>query len=294
LFRKRAAPSKSLLLREFPRENIGCGFDGFKSSSVTPTLLEAELGFEAIGKWNMDWLKMEHGHRLVPVEVGFANNPHHDQEGGQPLSQQKLILLLDFIENVCGKEEGNSGESAGKDDSDCFMAISSVVPVTAARTVAYLAQNRLLDQIPQLCVDIVEPPEVALLRSMIGNGSSTPGGDATVVRLWIGGTASITPLHFDRRHNILCQIYGSKVVYLYRPLCPATTKRAFYPQSAFGGESNASSVDVENPNFELHPDFPPEPDMCCHLVRGDALFIPEGWWHAVKSLEPSISVNFWW
>ncbi|KAK9450783.1 uncharacterized protein V1518DRAFT_411697 [Limtongia smithiae] len=31
----------------------------------------------------------------------------------------------------------------------------------------------------------------------------------------------------------------------------------------------------------------------CILAPGDALFIPAGWWHYVKSLSPSFSVNFW-
>ena len=229
------------------------------------------------------------------------------------MSQQKLVPLFEFIEEACESnkrgmhsrthqsptgssgddDDGNDDDDGDDDDAaDCFMAVSAVVPVTAARTVAYLAQHKLLEQIPQLRGDISEPPEVRRLRGLIGNGSTA--GKDTVVRLWIGGNTSITPLHFDRRHNILCQVHGAKVVFLYRPASNGDLRRSFYPQSSFGGESNVSSVDIENLNFELYPDFPSAPDFCCHLVAGDALVIPEGWWHAVKSLQPSISVNFWW
>ena len=30
------------------------------------------------------------------------------------------------------------------------------------------------------------------------------------------------------------------------------------------------------------------------LYPGDVLFIPAKWWHAVRSLDTSISVNAWW
>ena len=33
---------------------------------------------------------------------------------------------------------------------------------------------------------------------------------------------------------------------------------------------------------------------CLLLQAGDALFIPEGWWHQVDSQETTIAVNFWW
>jgi hypothetical protein len=40
------------------------------------------------------------------------------------------------------------------------------------------------------------------------------------------------------------------------------------------------------------PDVPA--DACVDLLPGDALFIPEGWWHQVESSVGTIALNFWW
>lgn len=47
--------------------------------------------------------------------------------------------------------------------------------------------------------------------------------------------------------------------------------------------------------------------LCCNVVvalvmnemdtrsqAGDAIFIPEGWWHQIDSTDVTIAVNFWW
>lgn len=54
-----------------------------------------------------------------------------------------------------------------------------------------------------------------------------------------------------------------------------------------------SALDCEREDLELHP-------LSAHAVyqdvilrEGDALFIPAGTWHYVRSLSTSISVNYW-
>ena len=34
--------------------------------------------------------------------------------------------------------------------------------------------------------------------------------------------------------------------------------------------------------------------LTAELSAGDAVFIPEGWWHQVDSSDHTIAVNFWW
>jgi len=58
--------------------------------------------------------------------------------------------------------------------------------------------------------------------------------------------------------------------------------------------TNTSRVDVEAVDDALYPNFR---DAVCWegtLKAGDTLYIPEKWWHFIKSLSVSFSVSFWW
>ena len=55
-----------------------------------------------------------------------------------------------------------------------------------------------------------------------------------------------------------------------------------------------SSIDVENLNFNLYPRFNEVEILEADLEPVDVLYIPQRWWDDIRSLSPSISVNFWW
>jgi len=43
-----------------------------------------------------------------------------------------------------------------------------------------------------------------------------------------------------------------------------------------------------------HPKFEDAALVGCTLAPGEMLYIPKGWWHYLRALEPSASVSFWW
>jgi hypothetical protein len=59
-------------------------------------------------------------------------------------------------------------------------------------------------------------------------------------------------------------------------------------------QGNVSAVDVEHPDLGAHPAFAGAHHYDVLLGPGDGLFIPKGWWHYVRALTPSWSLNFWW
>jgi hypothetical protein len=61
-----------------------------------------------------------------------------------------------------------------------------------------------------------------------------------------------------------------------------------------GGErSNHSGVDFVAPDLARHPAYADARPQVVTLRAGDALFLPEGWWHQVDSDGTTIAVNFW-
>jgi hypothetical protein len=216
------------------------------------------------------------GRRLVPVEVGRS---YVDEGWGQ-----ELIPFRSFLDKyvlVHPKEEHQVG---------------------------YLAQHDLFRQIPPLRNDIQIPD---LCWADVPPHPSDPSKDQPKVDVpqlnaWFGPARTITPLHTDGYHNLLCQVVGRKYVRLY----PPSATPAMRPRGMEGGVdmSNTAEVDVgivegwdppvDGVDGETLEEMRRELEGVkyweCILGPGDTLLIPLGWWHYVRSLTMSFSVSFWW
>ena len=110
--------------------------------------------------------------------------------------------------------------------------------------------------------------------------------------LWLSGRAgSRCSAHYDNYQNLLVVLAGSKTVRLWPPADTAL----LYPQQLGGESGNHSEVDIARPCAARHPLFQQalRRATAVTLRRGDALFIPEGFWHQVDSGDATIAVNYW-
>lgn len=155
--------------------------------------------------------------------------------------------------------------------------------------VAYLAQHPLFDQCPSLAADIITP-DYCCCSCSDGDGD---GSGVVEVNAWLGPAGTVSCLHYDEPHNLLCQVVGRKRIRLYAPGCSA----GLYPVTE-GLLRNTSQVDVEAAwdaaAAAAFPLFPQQPYVECELGPGEMLYIPPRWWHHVRSLSTSFSVSFWW
>lgn len=94
--------------------------------------------------------------------------------------------------------------------------------------------------------------------------------------LWIGGMGAFTPLHFDLTNNLLAQISGTKRVIL---IPPSQTQRLAHTAHVF---SDVRDV-TDEARLRLYPQARDAVRYEVLLTPGDALFIPIGWWHQVRS-----------
>lgn len=163
---------------------------------------------------------------------------------------QNLIKFEDFVRNYVLKNI--------KDSED----------------VAYLAQHDLFDQIPELKNDICQP-EYILDKS-------------PRIKAWFGPKGTVSPLHTDPTHNLLCQILGSKKIIL---ASPEDTEK-LYPHEHFM-LNNTSQIDAENLDYNKFPLCKEVKFYSIILQHGDILYIPPKWWHHVRSLSPSFSISYW-
>jgi hypothetical protein len=103
------------------------------------------------------------------------------------------------------------------------------------------------------------------------------------VFFWLGPAGTITPLHHDECNILLLQIRGRKLIHMISP---------DYTPKLYNNVGVFSDVDLDNPDWELHPLFKDVAIQKATLHPGEALFIPVGWWHHVRALDPTISVSF--
>lgn len=136
-----------------------------------------------------------------------------------------------------------------------------------------VANNKNLDRtgLAQLLDDVVMFPELL---------------DASQARekvfFWFGPKGTITPVHHDPMNVLLAQVRGRKKVKLFSP---AHTPLLYNYVGVF------SEVDVFKPDLARYPLFAKAKPIEFVLEEGEVLFIPVGWWHAVVSLDVSISVS---
>ncbi|XP_023734930.1 lysine-specific demethylase JMJ31 isoform X1 [Lactuca sativa] len=112
------------------------------------------------------------------------------------------------------------------------------------------------------------------------------------INLWMNGAQTRSSTHYDPHHNLLCVVSGTKQVDLW----PPSSTPFLYPMPLYGEASNHSGVPMDEPDLSLHPraEHLKKYSQRVILNSGDALFIPEGWFHQVDSESLTIAVNFWW
>lgn len=141
----------------------------------------------------------------------------------------------------------------------------------------YLQQSSIFEHFPELMQDL-ELPDL--------NGDSD---NLEVINFWMGGAGCVTHLHYDRDNNFLAQIKGRKEILFFAPGDIAY----LYPNKEFK-HAHVSQIDLDNVDHERFPLFEKATKYYGLLDAGDLLYLPPGWWHQVRSLDMSISVNFWW
>jgi ribosomal protein L16 Arg81 hydroxylase len=110
-----------------------------------------------------------------------------------------------------------------------------------------------------------------------------PAAASGRVFFWFGPAGTITPLHHDVSNILLVQVRGTKRI----TLVPALESHLVYNDVGV-----FSQVNAEFPNAQRHPRFSTATRLTVDLRESEALFIPVGWWHHVRSLEMCISLSF--
>jgi hypothetical protein len=161
----------------------------------------------------------------------------------------------------------------------------------------YLAQHSL-DDLPKGLRDDLPTP-MDFLKSLGG------AGDIYGSSLWMGKAPTRTPLHRDPNPNLFVQLSGKKTIRLMQP---AAGKETYERIREMAGEAGGSATMrgeemMQGKAMELLERTIWNDRLTQNssvegwevtLKKGDGLYIPLGWWHAVRSTgkSPNVSVSY--
>ena len=217
----------------------------------------------AISLWNTTYLEKALADARVPVEIWDREGERSDPADYLANVRRQPMRFSEFLANVRAEGRGSRGY--------------------------YLAQYPILSAAPRLRDDI--RPPVEYMRVQIGIPRTLARRMRLDPSLWVGPAGAVTTLHFDSTHNLFVQISGRKKVIL---IAPEQSRFVYYPCREFGRNLHFSPVDAERPDLNRHPRFVRATPLEVNVSPGEMLFIPATWWHYLRALEPSISLNFWW
>lgn len=211
---------------------------------------------------DLSYLKRVAGHRTVPVEFGA-----HYLDCG---FDERLMTLREFIEE--------------------HLEVHTPSSAPGGRPRAYLAQHQLFEQLPKLRRDVITPDYCMLSIDDDDDEEEHDEGSSVRVNAWLGPGGTLSPLHYDRYHNLLCQVVGSKYIRLYAP----EHGEALYPHPEGPHQVSSRIIDPDDTDSGEFPRFADAPYVDLVLAAGECLYIPPRWWHFIESREVSFSVSFWW
>lgn len=113
-------------------------------------------------------------------------------------------------------------------------------------------------------------------------------------RLWLSNAVT-TATHFDNMDGINCLVAGRKRFTFFPP--DQLPNLYIGPLELGPAGQPVSLVDVSDPDLTRYPRFAQAwaAAEAADVEPGDAIYIPNLWWHNVESLERvNLSVNYWW
>lgn len=168
----------------------------------------------------------------------------------------------------------------------CRATPSSIIPPRL-----YVAQAQIVDLPKQLRDDLPTPRIV----------KEAGKGDIYDANIWMGIPPTYTPLHRDPNPNLFVQLASSKRVRLFGPDIGSAIFRDVqqrigqYGSASFRGDEMMAGPERDVLDEVVWGNDVNGEGLEAVVAPGDALFIPKGWWHSIKSVGSDVtaSVNWW-
>uniref|UniRef100_A0A7N2RF50 JmjC domain-containing protein n=1 Tax=Quercus lobata TaxID=97700 RepID=A0A7N2RF50_QUELO len=280
---------ESLRIQRFEQIPSSLEFESLIQSTNVPAVFTGCVkDWKAFSKWNpsnggLDYLQERVGSGIVEAMLSKSAPVFY----GDLRSHERVPLPFSTFIGYCKQRMQNRDFGCANSELESHGLIGSDVEhAEDAPEQIYLAQT------PIMSADHEEKVQLETLREDIETPAFLERKALASINLWMNNAQARSSTHYDPHHNLLCVVAGCKQVVLW----PPSATPVLYPLPIYGEASNHSSVALENPDFSTYPraKCAIEHSQKVVLHAGDALFIPEGWFHQVDSDDLTIAINFWW
>lgn len=265
------------------------------------------------------------GRRLVPIETGRS---YTDEGWGQ-----KITTVNDFVKNWMLKSSSEQSKLDEDRKEQHDKRREATAYLAQHDLFAQIPALRNDISIPDYCYSTPPGPSSNGATTIVQGTKNDEdlalnSFEEPLLNAWFGPSNTMSPAHTDPHHNIFAQVVGYKYVRLFAP----SQRERMYPHGV--GEDgvdmgNTSRVDIgdamrilegwdwdgigeanqgmdgigeanqgiDEADEEFKQRFPLHKEaeyLEGVLGPGECLYMPQGWWHYVRSLSPSFSVSFWW
>ncbi|KAH7652266.1 tRNA(Phe) (7-(3-amino-3-carboxypropyl)wyosine(37)-C(2))-hydroxylase protein [Dioscorea alata] len=259
-----------------------------EASNVPAVFVGVSRDWKAFSRWNpssggLDYLEEQVGSATVEAMLSTSAPVFY----GDLRRHERVPLSFSTFLTSC-KLYLHHGDSSKKNSA--FMALSD--PDETQSTLLDSPDKIYLAQVPILLIESKERCPLENLMEDIRMPIFLKAKQMSAINLWMNGARSKSSTHYDPHHNLLCIIAGCKQVVLW----PPSASPLLQLMPIYGEASNHSACNIDNPDLvgNATAQSPMEYAQKIILHAGDALFIPEGWFHQVDSNDLTIAVNFWW
>jgi hypothetical protein len=244
---------------------------------------------------------------------GASSNRHHrivpSQEYLYPF--QDTILPYELTSDVVGASSQSHQQARAGRGQDVLTSLPENLPAGSFHR--FNAPLELFLKVcstnsPQLQRLYIAQAQIADLPKQLREDLPTPRlvkeagkGDIYDANIWMGLPPTYTPLHRDPNPNLFVQLASSKRVRLYTPSIGAGIFRDVQLRIGQSSHSNLRGDEMmEGPERDALKEAiwggsATTAGFEAVVTPGEALFIPKGWWHSIKSIGTDVtaSVNWW-
>jgi hypothetical protein len=142
---------------------------------------------------------------------------------------------------------------------------------------------------PERFLSVRVEPNFPELADELGPLEYLSGARWRDARISIGAEGTTTPIHVELAHNLLAVVHGEKELALFPPW---QSRRLYF--RPFSAAPHISPVDPYVFDRVRFPRAVRATPWRALLRSGDVLFLPRGWWHAVRTNGMTVAYSSWW